>query len=187
MTELWTADRATLRLPLRALSRALPGSHAAPPARPETPDAIDLLLAEQAALAVLFAGYRTTDPAAARKARVARICGALRVRMQVESEIFLPAMKAALRHRTGWAEILAAHAGLLDLLSQLERSTTTDDMFDARLMVLSERVRHEARDAQAGLFPAAEAASIDLHELGARMAARMDDLRARAALADRHA
>lgn len=94
------------------------------------------------------------------------------------------AENAAVKPRSSWIEARAAHARLLDLMDQLQHSATTGDMFDARLRVLSELVSQQARDAQAALVPAAEATSVDLIEVGARMAARMDDLRARAAARD---
>ena len=152
--------------------------HKAPPA---SKDAIALLKADHEAVSHLFAEYEKTRSAANKKALVADICTALGVHAQIEEEIFYPAVKAALKDKLLVPEASVEHAGVKDLIAQLEGVEPDGEMYDAKVKVLSEYVKHHVKEEQAEMFPKAKASSLDMVELGARMAARKDELLAQAA------
>ena len=144
-------------------------------------DAIALLKADHEAVTEMFAEYDKTRSASTKTALVAEICLALTVHAQIEEEIFYPAVKAALKDKLLVPEATVEHAGVKDLIAQLEGDEDEDEMVDAKVKVLSEYVKHHVKEEQNEMFPKVKASSLDMVELGARMAARKVDLLAMAA------
>ena len=149
--------------------------------KPAKKDAIALLKADHEAVSQLFAEYEKTRSVPNKKALVAEICTALSVHAQIEEEIFYPAVKAALKDKLLVPEATDEHAGVKDLIAQLEGVEPDGEMYDAKVKVLSEYVKHHVKEEQNEMFPKAKASSLDMAELGARMAARKDALLAQAA------
>jgi hypothetical protein len=139
-------------------------------------DAIALLKADHVAVSALFADYEKTRSDAKKKAFVAEICSALTVHTQIEEEIFYPAFKAALKDKELVPEATIEHGGIKDLIAQLEGVEPDGEMYDAKAKVLSEYVEHHVKEEHTEMFPKAKGTSLDLVELGARMAARKVDL-----------
>ena len=143
-------------------------------------DAIALLKADHEEVSQLFAEYEKTRSVANKKALVAEICTALSVHAQIEEEIFYPAVKAALKDKLLVPEATVEHASVKDLIAQLEGVEPDGEMYDARVKVLSEYVKHHVKEEQSEMFPKVKASSLDMVELGARLAARKEDLMAQA-------
>ena len=150
-------------------------------AKPTPKDAIGMLKADHEAVSELFAEYEKTRSAPKKKALVAEICTALSVHAQVEEEIFYPDVKAALKDTLLVPEATVEHAGVKDLIAQLEGAEPDGEMYDAKVKVLSEYVKHHVKEEQDEMFRQAKATSLDMVELGARMAARKDELMAQMA------
>lgn len=150
-------------------------------AKPAPKDAIALLKADHEAVSQLFAEYEKTHSVTNKKALVAEICTALSVHAQIEEEIFYPAVKAALKDKLLVPEATVEHGGVKNLIAQLEGVEPDGEMYDAKVKVLSEYVKHHVKEEQTEMFPKAKASSLDMVELGARMAARKAELMARAA------
>ena len=148
---------------------------------PAPKDAVALLKADHEAVSQLFAEYEKTRSVPNKKALVAQICTALSVHAQIEEEIFYPAVKAALKDKLLVPEATVEHAGVKDLIAQLKGLEPDGEMYDAKVKVLSEYVKHHVKEEQNEMFPKARASSIDMAELGARLAARNDDLMDQAA------
>ncbi len=145
-------------------------------AKPASKDAIALLKADHEAVSQLFAEYGKTQSISKKKALVAKICTALSVHAQIEEEIFYPAVKAALKDKLLVPEATVEHTGVKDLIAQLEGVEPDGEMYDARVKVLSEYVKHHVKEEQTEMFTKAKASSLDMIELGVRMAARKDEL-----------
>ncbi len=141
-----------------------------------TKDAITMLRADHEAVSALFAQYEKTNLPSKKKSLVDKICAALSVHAQIEEEIFYPAVKAALKDKLLVPEAKVEHAGIKELIGQLEGIEPAGEMYDAKVKVLSEYVKHHVRQEQNEMFPKAMASSLDLVELGAHMAARKADL-----------
>ena len=150
---------------------------AAPPKTPAPKDAIAMLKADHEAVSHLFAEYDKTRSVANKKALVKDICSALSVHAQIEEEIFYPAVKAALKDKILVPEATVEHAGIKDLITQLEGAEPDGEMYDAKVKVLSEYVKHHVKEEQNEMFPKAKAASsLDMVELGHEMSERKEAL-----------
>jgi len=132
-------------------------------------------------IGVPFVEYEKTRSIPKKKALVAEICTALSVHAQIEEEIFYPAVKAALKDKLLVPEATVEHAGVKDLIAQLEGVEPDGEMYDAKVKVQSEYVKHHVKEEQTEMFPKAKSSSLDMVELGARMAARKSELMAQAA------
>ena len=148
----------------------------APPAQPrrsaKKPDAVALLRADHQRVSALFAEYEGTRSAAKKKNIVSQICIELTVHAQVEEEIFYPAVKQALKDKLLVPEATVEHATLKALIAQVEGQTPDGEMFDAKIKVLSEYVKHHVKEEQGEMFPKAKTSRLDLAALGQQIAER---------------
>ena len=144
-------------------------------------DAIALLKADHEAVSQLFDEYEKTRSMPNKKALVSEICIALSVHAQIEEEIFYPAVKSALKDKLLVPEATVEHGGVKHLIAQLEGAEPDGEMYDAKVKVLSEYVKHHVKEEQNEMFPKAKASSLDMVDLGIQLAARKEDLLAQAA------
>lgn len=143
----------------------------------KTQDATALLRADHKEVDALFSEYEKTKSAIRKKSIVAEICSALTVHAQIEEEIFYPAFKQALKDKELIPEATVEHATLKDLIAQIEGVEPDGEMYDAKVKVLSEYVKHHVKEEQNEMFPKAKAATnLDLMELGAQLLKRKEEL-----------
>ena len=147
-------------------------------------DACDLLDTDHKNVKKMFKAYEELmksrgRTAAQKKMELARqICGELTVHAKIEEEIFYPAVKAALKDTELVPEATVEHATLKDLIAQVEGVQPDGEMFDAKIKVLSEYVKHHVKEEHTEMFPKAKATKLDMLELGAQIAARKSELMA---------
>jgi hemerythrin superfamily protein len=146
-------------------------------ARP-APEATALLKADHKAVNELFAQYETTRSSAKKRAIVDQICSELTLHAQVEEELFYPTVKKALKDKTLVPEAAVEHATLKNLIAQVEGVEPDGEMFDAKIKVLSEYVKHHVKEEEGELFPKAKKTNIDMVALGAQIHARKEELTA---------
>ena len=135
-------------------------------------DAIALLRADHKLVSALFAEYEKTGSNSKKRTLVSKICTELSLHAQVEEEIFYPAVKKALNDKEMVPEATVEHATLKALIGQVEGIEPDGEMFDAKIKVLSEYVKHHVKEEQNEMFPQVKLTKLDLVELGSRMAAR---------------
>ena len=139
-------------------------------------DAIALLRADHKLVSTLFAEYEKASSTAKKKMLVSQICAELSVHAQVEEEIFYPAVKKALKDKELIPEAIVEHATLKELIGQIEGIEPNGEMFDAKVKVLSEYVKHHVKEEQNEIFPQAKSMELDMVALGTRIAARKEEL-----------
>ena len=149
-------------------------THPKMPAKPQLATA--LLRADHKLVSSLFAEYEKTGSTVKKKKLVAQICTELTVHAQVEEEIFYPAVKQALNDHDLVPEATVEHATLKDLMGQIEFREPDGEMFDAKVKVLSEYVKHHVKEEQDEISPKARETKLDMGKLGAQMAARKAEL-----------
>jgi hemerythrin-like domain-containing protein len=141
-------------------------------------EAIALLRADHKLVDDLFKEYEETKSAAKKKQIVTKICTELGVHAQVEEEIFYPAVKKALRDKELVPEATVEHATLKDLIAQVEGVEPDGEMYDAKIKVLCEYVKHHVKEEQNQMFPRAKSAHLDLVKLGTQIGERKAELMA---------
>ena len=139
-------------------------------------DAIGMLRAEHKKVSGLFAEFEKTRSAARKKSIVATICSELSVHAQVEEEVFYPAVKAALKDKELIPEAVVEQATMKDLIGQIEGVEPDGEMYDAKVKVLAEYVKHHVKEEHTEMFPRAKKTKLDMGALGTQMAARKSEL-----------
>ena len=142
----------------------------------KTQDATAMLRADHKRVNDLFAEYENARSTSVKNKLVSQICIELAVHAQLEEEIFYPSVKKALKDKELVPEATVEHATLKALIGQIEGAEPDGEMYDARVKVLSEYVKHHVKEEQSEMFPKAKSAKLDLVELGARIAARKGEL-----------
>ncbi len=146
-------------------------------------NAVTLLTDEHRAVRDLFQAYEVLgDEADAdtnnRKKQLAdQICSALTVHAMIEEEIFYPAVRAAAPDSESLMdEAVVEHASAKELIAQLQEMDPEDDLYDAKVKVLSEQIDHHVKEEEQEMFPRAEAAGVDLAALAQELSLRRDEI-----------
>jgi hemerythrin superfamily protein len=141
-------------------------------------DAIALLRADHQLVQELFDKFEKTRAEDRKAALAEQICQELTVHAQIEEEIFYPAAREAIRDEDLIHEATVEHQSAKDLIAQIEASDPSDELFDAKVKVLGEYVKHHVKEEQNELFPQVRKTKLDLKELGERLMARKQELMA---------
>lgn len=140
------------------------------------PEATALLRADHKLVSELFEDFEKARSPKQKKEIVAQICTELSVHAQVEEEIFYPAFKAVLKDRELVPEAQVEHASVKDLIAQVEGLEPDGEMYDAKIRVMGEFVKHHVKEEQTQIFPKAKKSGLDLRELGRQMQERKQEL-----------
>ena len=141
-----------------------------------TKDAVALLKADHKEVSKLFADFEATKSLPKKKAIVAGICNSLKIHAQIEEEIFYPAVKAALKDKELVPEAIIEQDTMRSLMAQLGEEQPDREIFNAKVKVLSEYVKHHVKEEHDEMFPRAKSSKLDLFELGAQLLARKAEL-----------
>ena len=139
-------------------------------------EAIALLRADHKFVNDLFEEYEKTRSTSKKKSLVAQICSELTVHAQIEEEIFYPAVKQALKDKELIPEATVEHSTLKDLIAQVEGIEPDGEMYDAKIKVMSEYVKHHVKEEQNEIFPKAKDTKLDMVKLGVQLAERKAEL-----------
>ncbi|MDQ2735502.1 MAG: hemerythrin domain-containing protein [Pseudomonadota bacterium] len=143
---------------------------------PRPQEATALLRADHKKVSALFADFKKARSANRKKLIVAQICTELTVHAQIEEEIFYPAVKAALKDHELVPEANVEHQSVKDLIAQVKDVEPDGEMYDARIQVMGEFVKHHVKEEQNEMFPRAKKTKLDMMALGERMAERKAQL-----------
>jgi hemerythrin superfamily protein len=141
-------------------------------------DATVLLKSDHKRVSDLFTEYEAAYSNTKKKQIVDEICKELTIHAQIEEEIFYPAVKRALKDKELIPEAKVEHATLKELIAQVKEEEPNSEMFDAKIKVMHEYVKHHVKEEQNEIFPKARATDLDMMELGARLSERKKELRA---------
>lgn len=146
------------------------------PATARSKDATAMLIADHKKVSALFADFEKARSPKRKQALVAEICQELTVHTAIEEEIFYPAVKRALKDRELVPEAQVEHASVKELIAQVQDVEPDGEMYDARVKVMGEFVKHHVKEEQNEMFPQVRKTRLDLVALGEEMAARKAEL-----------
>ena len=141
-------------------------------------DAIKLLKTDHKEVDTYFKQYETLEDESEKQALALKICIALIVHAQIEEEIFYPAAREALNDDDLLDEAEVEHASAKQLIAEIQAMQVGDRLFDAKVTVLGEYIKHHVEEEETEMFPEARESGLDLKALGLQMAERKMQLMA---------
>jgi hemerythrin superfamily protein len=143
-------------------------------------DATMLLDADHNEVIRMFEQYKAAHDARRQQALASEIRQNLLVHMQIEEEIFYPALRGAIKDTDMLDEAAVEHQSAKDLIAQIEQAGEADEMFDAKVKVLGEYIKHHVKEEEqaGGIFAQAKKGDEDLDAMGERLKARKEELMA---------
>jgi hypothetical protein len=142
-------------------------------------DAIELLTNDHEEVKAKFAQFEELGPRAfaAKKKLADQICEALTIHALVEEEIFYPAVREQVKKGEDLInEAVVEHASAKELIAQIQGMSADEELFDAKILVLSEQIEHHVKEEEGEMFPQARKAKLDLVELGEQITERKQQL-----------
>ena len=134
--------------------------------------AIDLLEEDHQEVDGFFDEYETLEDTGEKERMAVKICLALTIHTQIEEEIFYPAAREAIEKTELIDEAIVEHTSAKQLIAEIEEMDPADELYDAKVKVLGEQVRHHVEEEEDKLFPEIESSELDLEALGKKMAER---------------
>jgi preprotein translocase subunit SecD len=145
-------------------------------------DGLQLLAADHRKVEGLFESFEGASGTAAKEKLVRQICTELKIHSQIEEEIYYPAIRGKVEE-DALDEAYVEHDSAKLLINELEAAEPNESYYDAKVKVLSELIEHHVKEEEKqrdNLFQQTRAAEIDLEALGAQLAARKEELLAKA-------
>jgi len=149
-------------------------------ATPSTPDILSLLAADHAEVSAALDEYEDMgedeDQSSGRRELAQRICRMLTVHSTIEEEFFYPAARAAGVEPDLLDEASVEHASVKRLMVQIQSADPDDRLYDAKVKVLGEYVRHHVEEEEGPLFDECRRTGMDLYAIVMPMATRRAEL-----------
>jgi hemerythrin superfamily protein len=143
-------------------------------------EATAILRADHKLVSDLFAQFEKAEGSEKKRRLVEQICMELTVHAQIEEEIFYPAVKEVLHGGKKEEELVpeatVEHQSLKQLIEDIEGTDIEDELYDARVKVLGEYVKHHVKEEQNEIFPKVRESELDMVELGAQLMQRKQEL-----------
>lgn len=141
-------------------------------------NAIELLKQDHKEVEAMFKSYdNLTDRSkSSKKALADQICDALLVHTQIEEEIFYPAVREAIKDDDLMDEALVEHFSAKELIGEIKQMNADEDLFDAKVKVLSEQIEHHVEEEESEMFPKVSKSKIDLEMLCSQMMERKEEV-----------
>jgi hemerythrin superfamily protein len=144
------------------------------------PLALELLMADHRKVEDLFEQYdqEKDGDEGTRREIAQRICTELTIHAQVEEELFYPWLRENLEddEMEMLEEAQIEHNTAKDLIAQIEAATDIDEVYNAKVKVLGEYIKHHVQEEENEIFPEVRDEQEELDELGQEMAARKGEL-----------
>lgn len=140
--------------------------------QPQPRDAVELLKQDHREVEALYQEFEQAEDSREKSQIAWKICTALTVHAEIEEQIFYPAARRAISDQDLLDEATVEHASAKQLIAEIESLTPRDKLFDAKVKVLVEYVKHHVKEEEEELFPKVREAGVDLAALGRRLSQR---------------
>jgi hypothetical protein len=143
-------------------------------------DAVDVLMADHREAESVFEAFENAKSPRQKKELADKVCLALKAHMQAEEEIFYPETREAGVDDDKLDEGIVEHQAAKTLIAEIETMAPDDDLYDAKVHVLSEEIEHHVKEEEeeGGIFAQARKNDdIDLNEMATRLKARIEELK----------
>jgi hemerythrin superfamily protein len=138
----------------------------------KSPDAIAMLKADHAKVKGMFEEYDSLgDRAQVSKRKLAtQICTELIKHTAAEEEVFYPALREASKEMEDLLDEAAVeHASAKELIAQILTMQPDEELYDAKVKVLSEQIDHHVEEEEKEMFPKAAKLKLDFDAMAASM------------------
>lgn len=154
------------------------GRHAGSRRAAARPASYAVKLLKQDHRALLDCAERFEDAVRSEKQSLAeRYCRMLTVHMQIEEELVYPAAHEALGSDAQMIAVCQVEHGVMkDLVSQVEDMDEVDELFEAKMQVLTGMKQEHIEEEESGIFPQLERTGLDLESMGEQIATRKREL-----------
>lgn len=142
------------------------GEMASPPA-----DAVALLKQDHREVETMFKEFEQLDSKAEKGKLAAKICLMLTVHATIEEELLYPQAHDEIEEDLV-DEAIVEHGSARQLIAEIEAMNPGDHLFDAKVKVLGEYIRHHVKEEEGEMFPQLRSSDIDLEALGEQLMER---------------
>ncbi len=147
-------------------------------------DAVDLLDADHKAVKKLFIDFNALcDDGAAPDAKrpiADKICRALQIHMQIEEEIFYPAVRAGTGDKPLIEDAIDEHAQAKETIAQIQAMDASDEKYDDTVKRLGELIDAHVLEEREQMFLEARQSQTDLRGLAVQLFERKQQLKSAA-------
>jgi hemerythrin superfamily protein len=173
-----TRKKTTRRSPAQRMARRAGGNPLAAPAQEmmeklemERPsgDAIELLEQDHREVESMFEEFEELDDDSEKLELARKICAALTVHAEVEESVFYPRARKALDEQDLLDEAEVEHNSAKLLIAEILAMRPKDKLFDAKVKVLGEYIKHHVKEEEDELFPKLRDSGMDMDSTGKKL------------------
>jgi hemerythrin superfamily protein len=140
-------------------------------------DAIAVLKDQHREVEKLFGQFKKARGEDRQAKLCEQICTELKIHTRIEEELLYPRAHDELSDASLVDEAYVEHNAAKDLIGEIEQTDPGDEMFEARMQVLEEQIRHHVKEEEGELFPKIRKTDMDLKAIGEALQQRTKELR----------
>ncbi len=145
-------------------------------AQPTPEDAVALLETEHREVEGWFDEYEELDDDQEKLELAHKIFTALIVHTEIEETIFYPQVRDEIEEDDLMDEAVVEHMTAKQLIGDIETARPTAKLYDAKVKVLGEYVKHHVKEEENEMFPKVRESDLDLEELRDEMMKKKEQL-----------